>query len=71
MKLPDPVPPVIEAALKGCTEGERELLALRLMGPADERATAEYLSDVLTAWGYPVSATTIRTYRRLAKRASA
>jgi len=57
---------VIKKALVESSAAERELIARRLLGRPDERYTAEYLAFVLNSWGYQVSATTIRTYRRRA-----
>lgn len=61
MSLPEPVPPVIARALDRLTPTERELVEHAI---EDGYATAELIAIALTEAGHPVSATTVRTYRR-------
>ena len=53
--------PILDRILDAEAEGTRDLLAEVLSG---DTYTAEHVSATLTDAGFPVSASTIRTYRR-------
>ena len=61
MRLPEPVPPVLSAALAALEPEARGKATARLI---DRQVTAEALSHYFLLVGAPVSASTIRTYRR-------
>lgn len=61
MNLPEPVPPVLSTALAALEPEAREKATARLI---DGQRTAEDLSHYFLLVGAPVSASTIRTYRR-------
>lgn len=53
-------PPVLREALESLPEQGRSAFLEHLRGGT----SANYLSDWLKRWGKPVSATTLKTYRR-------
>ena len=57
------MPPTLEAALNSMDAGKRGLFLIHLKGGT----SADYLADWLSRNGTPVSATTIRGYRRNVK----
>lgn len=60
VSLPGKVPSALNRAQLSATEEERTALAERLLGTV----SADLLAQALTRAGFPVSATTIRNYRR-------
>lgn len=58
--------PKLQAVVESVLDEDREEVLKRLAGPYPP---AETLATVLTRAGHPVSATTIRTYRRELARA--
>ncbi|KPC89326.1 hypothetical protein ADL35_02505 [Streptomyces sp. NRRL WC-3753] len=65
MTLPGKPGPTLEAIYAALGDDEREVVAQVLV---DSPLTAEAIAAVLTANGHPVSASTIRTYRRALRR---
>jgi hypothetical protein len=61
MRLPGAAGPKLTAAVDTMDDPTREAFQSHLLGDT----SAEYLADWLTRAGTPVSASTIRTYRRL------
>ena len=67
VQLPQPVPPCIEAIIASVTVSQAEVIAERLT-VKDEQGrwvhNAERLAASLSLSGLPISATTIKKYRR-------
>lgn len=61
--LPGTPPPTLAGVWGDLTGQERALLRQHLMGGT----SAEWLADTLREFGYTISATTIRSYRRSLK----
>lgn len=66
MTLPGPVPPRLQRAWEKRDEVQREALEILLLGKTNGEwdRSAEWMAAVLTRAGNPISASTVRSYRR-------